>query len=211
MAEGVSMTIDELREYAKTFPHQGGVSIGPSLEKYAAEIEPGSSIVEVGCWLGGGTAHLALGAMQTHAPIFTWDRFICVNEEEQGKAARFGIDFTIGSDTLPWVRERLDKFPAEINYNKGSWRKFTWDRGPIGLYVDDLTKSEDLWNAAMAAFLPHFIPGKTHLFLMDYNFDIEAGPKYAAQKRYMAANPDRFEMLGDWLDGTTTALFRFVE
>jgi hypothetical protein len=204
------MTEQDLRAYAKTFPSQGGVEIGPWLEKYAAQVPPGSSIVEVGCWLGGGTAHLALGAMKSGAPIVTYDRFFCPGDEEQGKAARYGIKLTHGEDTLPRVRESLKPFGVAIDYRKGSWRKFDWDKKPIGLYVDDLTKNEFLWGEAMKAFLPSFIPEKTHLFLQDYHFDEEAGPVYAAQKRYMAANEKRFELVEDRLAGTTCALFRFV-
>jgi len=202
--------LEALRAYARTLPSQGGVEIGPWLEKYAAEVDPAQAIVEVGCWLGGGTAHLALGAMQSGAAIYTYDRFLCVNEEERGKAARFDVHFDIGANTLPWVYERLKPFAAAVHFHKGSFRKFTWHGQKIGLYVDDLTKVEELWLAAMAAFLPSFIPGKTHLFLQDYHFDEEAGPKYAAQKRYMAANPARFELLEDRLAGTTCALFRFL-
>lgn len=202
----------ELRALANKFPHQGGVAIGAWLERFAAGVVPGSAIIELGCWLGGGTAHLALGAMESGAPIFTWDRFICVNEEERGKAAAFKIDFKIGTNTLPWVQDRLKPFPAQIMFNKGSFRKFVWDdKISIGLYVDDLTKVDEIWRGAMDAFLPSFIPAKTHLFLMDYHFDEAAGPKYAAQKRWMAQNQNRFELIQDRMAGTSTALFKFLQ
>jgi hypothetical protein len=203
--------LDQLKEHAKCFAQQGGVDIGPWLERYAGEVEAGEAIVELGCWLGAGTAHLALGAMKSGAPIYTYDRFVCINEEERGKAEKFGLQFKIGQDTLPYVRGMLKPFPTAIHYCKGTYRsEFPWVKQRIGLYVDDLTKTDDRWLPAMKAFLPFFIPGKTHLFLMDYHFDESAGPKYAAQKRYIAANASKFELIAERMGATTTALFRYL-
>lgn len=202
-------TYDDLRAYAKTFPSQGGVEIGPWLEQYAARLPAEAAIVEVGCWLGAGTAHLALGAMQSHAAIYTHDRFMCVGEEKE-KAGRFGVRLRGAQDTLPTVKAWLKPFPVEIIYQKMSLRDLRWEGGPIGLYVDDATKVEPLWLNAMGVFRRSFIPYRTHLFLMDYHFDEKAGEKYGAQKRYMAAHGDSFELIEDRLAGTTCALFRYL-
>lgn len=203
------MTIEELRRYAKTFPSQGGVEIGPWLEKYAAGVPAGSAIVEVGCWLGGGTAHLALGAIQSRAVIYTHDRFMCVGQEKE-KAERYRINLTAHEDTLPRVKAALDHFGVEIVYRKINLKNLTWDSGPIGLYVDDATKVEPLWLKAMEVFKPHFLAGKTHLFLQDYHFDLKGGPNYAAQKRYMKKHAKEFQLIEDKLAGTSCALFRFT-
>ncbi len=203
----------DLHEYAKTFPSQGGVQIGPWLENYAAEVPRGSAIVELGSWLGAGTAHLALGAKKSGAEIHVYDRFRCASDEEQTKAAKFGVKLEIGDDTLPLVMASLVHFGVGIHYNRQSFKPgipVKWDDTPVGLYCDDLSKVEYLWSYAMRTFRPHFIPGKTVLVLMDFFFYEEKGPNYAAQKLYMQQHSKEFELIEERLAGTTTATFRYL-
>lgn len=200
----------ELQAYARTFPSQGGVEIGDYLAKYASEAPAGSAIVEVGCWLGAGTAHLALGAMQNIAvEMYVFDRWK-FDEWEVKKARDRGFDIKLGEDTLPRVAESLTRFPVSITYFKGNIIDARWDKNkPIGLYVDDAAKKERFFTHAMETFGPAFIPGRTILVLMDYNFDEKAGPVYAAQKRYMRGNA-RFEQIEDRIGGTSAAVFRYL-
>lgn len=201
--------IEDLHAYAKTFPSQGGVEIGPWLERYASEVPEGSAIVEVGSWLGAGTAHLALGAMKSGAPIHVYDRWRAT-EEEVGKAAKYGIALKPGVDTLPIVKELLGKIPADITYYQESIKNLSWKSGEIGLYVDDATKVDALWNHAISVFKPYFIPGKTILVLMDYFFGERAGFKYDAQKRYMKLHAKEFELIGERMGGTTVAVWKYL-
>lgn len=210
------MTTEELRAYARSFPSQGGVEIGPWLEKYASEVAPGSAIVEVGCWLGAGTAFLALGAMRSRAIVHTFDRW-SATEEEVEKAAKFGVALKPFADTLPIVRAMLEKIPAAIYFHQGRIRETTWPDCPIGLYVDDATKVAPLWEHAMRVFRPHFIPGKTILVLMDYFFfesmrkqGRENWERYRAQADYMQAHAAEFQMLESRIGGTTAAVFRYL-
>ena len=198
-----------LSDYARTLPSQGGVEIGAWLEKYASQCPKGSAIVEVGCWLGAGTAHLALGSMYSGAPVHAYDRWMAT-EQEVAKAERFGVDLWPGQDTLPLVMKNLDRFDTEIHYHKGSIKSMAWKEQPIGLYVDDATKIEPLWLHAMEVFRPHFIPRETYLILMDYNFDEKAGEKYAAQKRYMQQHASEYALIEDRLSDTSAALFRYL-
>ena len=197
-----------LSDYARTFPSQGGVEIGQWLEKYASEVPKGSAIVEVGCWLGAGTAHLALGAMYSGAPIHCYDRWTAT-EQEVAKAERFGVNLWEGQDTLPLVMKNLDRFDAEIHYHKGSIKELAWKGQPIGLYVDDATKIEPLWLHAMDVFGPHFVPRETYLILMDFRFYEKAGDKYAAQRDYMAEHSQSFQLIEDRLADTSAALFKY--
>ena len=200
---------DPLRERAARLPSQGGVEIGAWLERYAAGVPIGSAIVEVGCWLGAGTAYLALGAMRHGTEIHVYDRWRVVGDEPE-KALRWGIELREHEDTLPLVKNLLAPFPALIRYHKGDVRQARWANRPIGLYVDDATKVEPIWAHATRTFFPSFIPGETILVLMDYHFDEKAGPKYGAQKRWMAAQEKRFELIEERMGGTTSAVFRYV-
>ena len=196
----------DFRSYAKSFPSQGGAEIGDWLEAYATNVPKGATIVEAGCWLGAGTAALALGALESGAPIHVYDRW-CATSAEVEKAAAYGIELAYGQNTLARVQMALDCFAVDIYYHRGDLRQARWGGYPIGLYVDDATKIAPIWQRAMDIFRPHFIPGAV-LVLMDFHFDEKGGWQYAAQKQYMAENAQSFEMIADRMGGTTAAAFR---
>lgn len=207
------MNIHELRRLAQSIPSQGGREIGNWLEIYAGWVPDGSCIVEVGSWLGVGTAHLALGAMQSGAPIHVFDRWICASEEEQEKARIQGVNLKLGEDTLPRVKETLSHFPVDIHYHQGTFKPGhpeKWTGGPISLYIDDLTKTEPIWNHAMSIFKPHFIHGETILILMDYYFFEVSGIKYRAQELWMKEHQNEFESLGGRWAWQTVHAFRYL-
>jgi len=198
-------------------PSQGGREIGRWLREFAGDVPDGAEIVEVGCWLGAGTAELLQGAVDG-ARVHTYDRWIA-NDDEVRKAAAQGVELAPGQDTLPTVKEFLEPFTSHrkkpwisakprICYHAGSLRKIEWHGLPIGLYVDDATKVDELWAEAMRAFKPHFIEGAV-LVLMDYHFDERAGERYGAQKRYMAQRAVEYELIDDRLAGTTAAAFGY--
>lgn len=196
-------------ERAQSLPSMGGREIGETLMRLAADIpEPGQAIVEVGCWLGSGTAHLAIGARQSGAPIHVYDRWTATGAEVE-KAARFGVTLEKGGDTLPRVRENLEPFGSDITYHKGNLRHATWHGQPIGLYVDDASKQPDSWRHVTRTFLPH-IPVGGFLVLMDFYFFEKAGPQYKAQWRWMVGQKERFKCWGDHVEGTTAAIFERV-
>ena len=195
-------------DYAESFPSMGGREIGGRLECLAAAVPAGQAIVEVGSWLGSGTAHLALGANYSGAPIHCFDRWRA-NEEEAKKAREFGIPLERGQDTLPWVEERLEPFGAEIHYHKGRLLDADWRVTPIGLYVDDASKSPQLWRKAARTFLP-YVPVGGFLVLMDYFFFEKRGARYKAQYRWMATRQDQFRLVEDHVGGTTTAIFERI-
>jgi len=202
------LPMKDLRAYAKTFASQGGVEIGEWLEAYAAAVVKGAAIVEVGCWLGAGTAQLALGAMESGAPIHVYDRWMATAAETE-KAAAYGIHLALGENTLARVQTALSPFDVEINYHRGDIREAKWPGYPIGLYVDDATKIEPIWQHAMTIFRPHFVPGAI-LVLQDFHFDEKGGEQYGAQKKYMAEHGEEFELFADRMGGTTAAAFRYL-
>ena len=57
-----------LAEIADRIPSMGGMEIGPALREFARAAGPNKAIVEVGCWLGAGTAQLALGVLENSDP-----------------------------------------------------------------------------------------------------------------------------------------------
>lgn len=193
---------------AWSLPSMGGREISPVLMTLAQEIPQGQAIVEVGCWLGAGTASLAIGSLSSGAPIHVYDRWRA-SAEEVKKAAAAGVTLQEGQDTLPLVRANLEPFGADITWHQGSLNKATWEGGPIGLYVDDASKSPELWHRATKTFLP-YVPVGGVLVLMDYYFFEKRGARYKAQYRWMATRGDRYEQIGDHVAGTTAAVFRRI-
>lgn len=198
----------DLRELAASLPSLGGVEIGAFLERYASEVPKGQAIVEVGSWLGAGTAHLALGAVKSKAPIHVYDRFKAKAREVK-RAAGFGVALTEGEDTMSRVMRSLRPFGADIAWHRCDIRKATWHGDPIGLYVDDASKLPKVWSRAAATFLPHIALGGV-IVLMDYHFHEHADPVYIAQVRYMESQKDRFALIEDRLADTVAAAFRRV-
>lgn len=198
-----------LIEAANALPSMGGREIGPELRRLASSVLPGQSILEVGCWLGAGTAHLALGARASGAPIHVYDRFKA-SADEVDKARRLvGLDLEEGQDTLPLVQENLARFEANIHWHRGDLRRARWVGGPIGLWVDDASKLPKVWAKSVGTFLPH-VPVGGHIVLMDYYFYEKAGRKYQCQENYMEHRARDFELISERPGGTTTAIFRRV-
>lgn len=200
--------MSDLRAIAASLPSMGGVEIGPLLERLASEVPKDQTIVEVGCWLGAGTAHLALGAMKSAAPIHVYDRWR-THRNEVPKAARHGVDINEGQDTLPLVQAALRPFGVKIHWHRCDIRRARWLGSPIGLYVDDASKGAAAWKRASRTFLRCVAVGGVAA-LMDYHFHETAGPGYLSQKRYMEARADRFEMIEDRPAGSTCAVFRRI-
>lgn len=198
----------DLLKAAWALPSMGGREIGTALMMLAEAVPPGQAIVEVGCWMGSGTAHMALGARENGTPIHCFDRWKA-NLAEVRKAAQFGVTLERGQDTLPLVRENLEPFGADIAFHQGGLLKSAWSGGPIGLYVDDASKSPELWHHAVRTFIPN-VPVGGFLVLMDFYFFEKAGARYKAQYRWMATRGDQFRMLEHHVAGTTAAIFERI-
>lgn len=179
-------------------PSMGGTEIGPALEKYASEVPDGLPMVEVGCWLGAGTVHLA----KSGKPVHVYDRFRA-NSSEVAKAAAFGVALEVGQDTLPLVKERVSN--ENVHFHKVDIRRARW-KGPIGLYVDDASKAPRMWKRSSMVFLSRVVVGGVAV-LMDFHFD-KHGP--LAQVAYMESRTDEWRLIEDRVAGTSCAIFRRI-
>lgn len=150
---------------------------GSELRDYFRQVLPslpaGSNIVEIGCWLGAGTAQLALairelglaGKLSLHCYDY-WQ----ASGGEVLDAAAAGVTFAPGEDTLPWVRSMLEPFDVDIHFHKGAIEAARWEHGPIAFHIDDAAKFPSQFNHVIRTFGPSWIPGVTRVLLMDYHF-----------------------------------------
>jgi hypothetical protein len=216
-----SSKVDQtLGELASRIPSQGGVAIGSFLQKAAAEAPAGTAIVEVGTWLGAGTAQLALGLEgRTDPPaLHTYDYFVAAPVHVE-KAAAFGLEVREGQDTLPIVKNYLSPFKCEVVYHRGNLQEQTWKLPSISVYVDDAAKTPKTFYHVMKTFGPHWIPGITIVVLMDYTFwrkvektEPAEAEKFKVQMNFIEGHSDCFAPIEDRItEGTSTRLFKYVK
>lgn len=204
-----------LDDVADGIPSMGGRKIGPVLRRVARAAPAGTSIVEVGCWLGAGTAQLALGIRdREHAGDVTLHCFDLwrATLDETKKAARAGLRFTAFEDTLPHVRRTLEPFDVPIRFHQGDVLRARWGGEPISVYVDDVSKRLPVFCHSLATFGPSWIPGETKVLLMDFHSWRKTGVAgHEFQRRFFETARHCFEpvALGGSLTGTSAAMFRY--
>jgi hypothetical protein len=193
------MELEKLYQRAASIPSMGGTEIGPLLREYARKVPDHTAVVEVGCWLGAGTAQLALGIRERHdnskIRIYCYDRWIA-NEAEIEKATSFGLTLQPGEDLLPHMQNYLEPFEIPIEYHQGDLREATWNGEPISLYVDDASKRPKLFFHSLRTFGPSWKPGETIIFLMDYDIWTKTGEReHECQKEFIEAHLESFERI----------------
>ena len=191
------MESNELYRLANEIPSMGGTQIGPVLREYAREAPDNAAVVEVGCWLGAGTAQLALGIRErangTKLRIHCYDWWRA-NETEINKAAKWGLQLQPGEDLLPHVQRMLRPFNVQIEFHQGELSAAQWNDEPISLYIDDASKTPKLFFHALRTFGPSWIPGRTMVFFMDYDFWRKTGKNdHMCQKEFVEAHRESFE------------------
>ncbi len=195
----------------------GSHKVGETLRDLATEVSGDHSIVEVGAWLGGGTAWLAQGAEQAECgvQVHTFDQFEA-RPDEVRKASRGQIEMQVGTDTLPLVRDLLAPFGQAITFHKGDLLQAPWNAGPIGLYVDDAAKTPTLFYHVLETFAPHWVPGATVIVLLDYRYwekmkSWRGKRRLKVQQRVVEQHPQCFEeILSDVFAPEGMAAFRYT-
>lgn len=206
----------QLEERADRIPSMGGRKISHVLREVAVEAATNTAIVEVGCWLGAGTAQLALGTRDREDPdsvvLHCYDRWTA-SPTEVKKAAQVGVAIEEGADTLPFVKEALAPFGVQIQFHKGDLFNATWEDRPISVFVDDASKLPRLFHHALFTFGPHWIPGETVVVFMDFHiWKKTQSDNHRCQQRFVEANSECFEVIeyrGRKLT-STFAMFRYL-
>jgi hypothetical protein len=200
--------IEDLERLTTQFPSMGGKEIGPFLRKLAREAPAETAIVEVGSWLGAGTAQLALGVHEREAPIpiYTYDRWEASGPEVAKALKRGMTEIRPGQDTLPWVMEALRPFNVPITFVKGDISDAAWDGMPISVYIDDAAKTSKKFLRMLRTFGPSWIPGKTLLVLMDYYYWRKTGvDEHRCQTNFIENHRVHFEQIEGFRRGSNAA------
>lgn len=189
-------------------PSMGGTEIGPDLEKWASQCPENTNIVELGTWMGAGTKFLGEGAQKSNATVWSFDRFV-TRKGEPEKAKKYGIDLTVGQDTIDIVRGNIG-YHRNIKLVRRELYNVDWFQGPISMYVDDACKRAPVFLHAIRTFSKHWIPGAI-IVLMDFYWHKRHPnePDAQIQPEFMERNKHRFEFLKDWPD-LCCAAFKYL-
>jgi hypothetical protein len=197
----------DLYAIADQIPSMGGTKIGMLLREAARKAPCNTALVEVGCWLGAGTAQLALGIRERErqdVQLHCYDRWQA-NKSEVEKAAKRGWHLEVGKDTLPRMRQTLAQFNVPIRFHKGDLMEAVWEGGPISVYVDDASKTPTLFCHAIETFAPYWVPGETIVFLMDFEVWKKSGSAdHMCQKRFIERYGRTFDRIN-----SKYAVFRY--
>jgi hypothetical protein len=210
----LAMDDDTIPEAIRRIPSMGGREIGRYLREWAARAQKGQAIVELGSWLGAGTAQLALGVAQSKrgVVVHAFDRFKA-NQSEIQKAATHGIVVKAGDSTVDLVRGLITPSLAEhVAFHQGEIMKAKWNGQPIAVYVDDACKREKEFLHALRTFGPSFIPNETVIVLMDFwyfeRYPEDRGLRF--QHDWMKKNINHFEHTQGRMPGTSATVFRYL-
>ena len=151
---------------ATGIPSRYGTRRGLLLRRLARETRAGTAVVQVGGWLGAGTAQLALGIGEGPGAgavrLLACDawRASLTDVEEAGQR---GVSLTVGEDLRPRVRRALAPFGVRVELTREVGVTGGWEREKIALYVDDASAPRDFRARSVAWCAGGWVRGETVL------------------------------------------------
>ena len=198
-----------LRDVADQIPSARGTPIRLLLQTLARSVPVSTAVVEVGSWLGAGTAQLALGLGDgpggEEVRLHCYDPWRATLRDVRLAASR-GVQLAVGEDLLPRVRRTLAPFDVPITFHQGDLVDEEWHGGPVSLYVDDTAATPELFIRALRTFGPSWVPGQTIIVLMDARFWRRTGDDRTFQKQVVDTHRRSFEPI----ESTDDAVFRYA-
>lgn len=128
------------------------------------------SIVDLGTFIGGSTAHLAEGTRAGGAAekrVFAFDHFAATDKVKEKQLYPKGIERFEGDDFLPISKRLLVPWRPNIVFRRGRIEESTWREGPISLLVMDASKTAAITDQIARTFFPHLIPGQSVIVQQD--------------------------------------------
>jgi hypothetical protein len=155
------------------------------------------AVVELGCWLGAGTAALAAGLRDqgSSARVVAVDRF---RWNARHHPQMFDAGLADGEDFEPLLRAHTRELEPWIETVRADLAEFRWDRGPIEILVVDAPKRRADVERFLEVFGPSLIPGRSLIAFQDYLHE----PSYALPA-LLGCFPEVFRLADVALPGAT--------
>jgi hypothetical protein len=155
------------------------------------------AVVELGCWLGAGTAALAAGLRDqgSSARVVAVDRF---RWNARHHPQMFDAGLADGEDFELLLRAHTRELEPWIETVRADLAEFRWDRGPIEILVVDAPKRRADVVRFLEVFGPSLIPGRSLVAFQDYLHE----PSYALPA-LLGCFPEAFRLVDVALPGAT--------
>jgi SAM-dependent methyltransferase len=168
----VTWEVDGLPERLREVPSMLTYGERALLYSLGREVRLGTSIVDAGCFLGGSTAALALGAAKAlpepRALIHSYDLFLVDHSARMHYGALIG-DREIGADLRPVFDAVVgDDLLRYVEVHPGDLLAQRWGGGPIDVLFVDVAKTWDLSDHVAHEFFPALVPGRSVVVQQDY-------------------------------------------
>jgi len=154
------------------------------------------AIVDAGCFLGGSTLSLAMGAMantreiDTASAIHSYDLFVADAHQAGSYLKKFGT-FTAGDSVRSIFDRQTLSVRALLNVHEGDLREFPWPSDdPIEVLFIDVSKTWALNDFIVREFFPALVPERSIVVQQDYVHP--TCPWLAVTMEYLA---DYFELI----------------
>lgn len=127
------------------------------------------AIVDLGSFVGGSTARLALGAQSgAGSQVHAFDRFNASEKTKANQLYPHGIPEFEGDDILPLSQKLLTRFAPKVTFYKGEIQNTTWNGGPIDVLTMDASKEPRTMDAMAETFFPSLMPGRSFIVQQDF-------------------------------------------
>ncbi len=168
------MSKDEMQAIASKIPSMGGRELGPRIDSHVSIMKNGLNIIEIGSWLGAGTAQIMISMInhgKDRSILHVYDRFRATGSEIK-KAKKCNVKLKPAMNTLPIVKNNLAPFSKLVNheFHRGDALDIVYKDGEIGVFIIDTAKRANSFTAVMNQFQKFFVPGETICFFMDYYY-----------------------------------------
>ena len=172
--------------------------------------------IELGSWLGATAMPLLEGLVGAgyNRPFHAYDRWKARPGEVE-KARLKGLVIKGGQNLEPLFLENTKSIYSHIVSHRGEIRKTigSYPGDPIEICLFDAPKQKFIFNKAIDALSPYWIPGVTVLGLLDYYFYLSKSGrkrgKYLAPVKFIESHQKSFTKLAEWPGQTSGVFFRY--
>lgn len=127
-------------------------------------------VCDLGCFLGGSTARLAVGAANAglSAHVHAFDHFTIQDDLKEKYLYPTGIPRFAGDNMIHLSKQYLRPWQDRVIFHPGDIRDAEWGGSPIEILFIDAGKTPGSTDRIAELFMPFLIPGRSIVVQQDY-------------------------------------------